>query len=818
MAILDFPNPNGITDGYIFAPNGVTSNYWVFVSTGVDSGYWRAITVGLGGGSITGDYVQTLNGTTGPIALLEGSNVTITTVGQNITISSSGSGGGITGATGTTGTTGPTGPQGNQGNTGPTGSQGPSGNVKFTYSDTPPSGATNGDQWYDSENGILHLYINDGTSEQWVDISSSVNGTTGSTGPTGPQGSQGNTGPTGQGIQGVTGSTGPTGPQGNQGNTGATGPTGPQGIQGVTGSTGPTGMQGNTGSTGPTGSQGSQGNTGATGPTGPTGAQGIQGPTGATSLFGMNDVGISGPTYGDILIYATDSKWRNYSANAPINVKNYGAKGDGSTDDTSAIMSAISDALTGANGPNRHAGVYFPPGTYICSSPLTVPLSSGFRIYGAGSVVDLGVGHQIRQRGTLLKFSNTEVGIVLDGCYGFEVADLSIQDAKVGIRLQNRNGYGSGVGRFYHVGTHHTSAGPTGIVGFQMGYVPVTGNTANYNASNAGDITFVRCFTKGSGYTFGGTFFQCLQDQNLNFEFIGCIANETDKCFDLVRGGNIYSAEFSTYNCRNVLTVSSGGPNVGPVIFDLLRIDGSPSPGSGVPYPILFEDKNNGVGAEIFAKFNGVTINNGFTLTGSYTSQPARFQLKSANRVEVETAGMMNYNAVNGPTGSTFSYSGPIVSFNASAVGHAIFSIRNSYLSSLTASYVGTNTSNRGIFRRKDCYAYGSGEYGFLPDWSSEIGFITTSSGSQGVTGSTGPTGPTGSQGIQGITGPTGTFTGDYVSSLNGLTGAITLSAGNGITSNVIGQVYVITNIYNITSGTGIPSGGNDGDIYLQYT
>ncbi len=52
------------------------------------------------------------------------------------------------------------------------------------------------------------------------------------------------------------------------------------------------------------------------------------------------------------------------------NVKDYGATGDGATDDTSAINSAIAAANSAAGGI-----VFFPLGTYIVSSPLTTPVS-----------------------------------------------------------------------------------------------------------------------------------------------------------------------------------------------------------------------------------------------------------------------------------------------------------------------------------------------------------------------------------------------------------------------------------------------------------
>ncbi len=57
------------------------------------------------------------------------------------------------------------------------------------------------------------------------------------------------------------------------------------------------------------------------------------------------------------------------------NVRNYGAAGDGSTDDTAAIRAAMSDALGGLHQPNHGPGsrgstVYFPSGTYLVSDSL----------------------------------------------------------------------------------------------------------------------------------------------------------------------------------------------------------------------------------------------------------------------------------------------------------------------------------------------------------------------------------------------------------------------------------------------------------------
>jgi hypothetical protein len=79
----------------------------------------------------------------------------------------------------------------------------------------------------------------------------------------------------------------------------------------------------------------------------------------------------------------------------------------------------------------------------------------------------------------------------------------------------------------------------------------------------------------------------------------------------------------------------------------------------------------------------------------------------------------------------------------------------------------------------------------------------TGATGPQGNTGATGPQGNTGATGPQGNTGATGPV-GDYVISVNGLTGAVGLSAGSNITITQSGNTLTIAST---ASGSGTPAG-----------
>lgn len=63
-----------------------------------------------------------------------------------------------------------------------------------------------------------------------------------------------------------------------------------------------------------------------------------------------------------------------------VSVKDYGAIGDGASDDTAALQAAINAVLTASGG-----ALYFPRGTYRITAKLVIPFSTGWRIFGAGS-------------------------------------------------------------------------------------------------------------------------------------------------------------------------------------------------------------------------------------------------------------------------------------------------------------------------------------------------------------------------------------------------------------------------------------------------
>lgn len=101
-----------------------------------------------------------------------------------------------------------------------------------------------------------------------------------------------------------------------------------------------------------------------------------------------------------------------------LNVQNFGAEGNGTTDDTAAIQRAI-NALT-SRAVGRQAGiVLLPPGTYLVSSSLLVQNAVGISLSGLGQQVTTLVPSRELAGQPVIKLVN---------CVNCAVKDLWIQD------------------------------------------------------------------------------------------------------------------------------------------------------------------------------------------------------------------------------------------------------------------------------------------------------------------------------------------------------------------------------------------------------
>lgn len=142
------------------------------------------------------------------------------------------------------------------------------------------------------------------------------------------------------------------------------------------------------------GLKGPKGDTGSTGPRGPAGSD-----ASVTASSIADAMGLSGLSAGDQIAVDTvgadgrPASWKK-KARDILNVKDFGAKGDGTTDDTAAIQAAIDYAV--ATG---RRSVYFPAGTYIVTSPLHAQVETGTTTVGGSTKSRYAYGMGLTLRG-----------------------------------------------------------------------------------------------------------------------------------------------------------------------------------------------------------------------------------------------------------------------------------------------------------------------------------------------------------------------------------------------------------------------------------
>lgn len=156
-------------------------------------------------------------------------------------------------------------------------------------------------------------------------------------------------------------------------------------------------------------------------------------PDSLTTLDALTDTTITGPAAGQVLRY-DGTVWRNYAAISPamlpvtsattlaaaraaldpahIDVRAYGATGNGTTDDTSALQSALNAAAG--------AALYLPSGRYKVTSPLT------YNVDTQGTISIFGEGFS-----SVLLISGAASALVISGTAGVSTPMLSMHDFKI---------------------------------------------------------------------------------------------------------------------------------------------------------------------------------------------------------------------------------------------------------------------------------------------------------------------------------------------------------------------------------------------------
>lgn len=297
------------------------------------------------------------------------------------------------------------------------------------------------------------------------------------------------------------------------------------------------GVTGATGPTGPTGPTGGTGGVGATGPTGPTGGTGGTGPTGLLAGY--------------------------------FDVKNYGATGNGTTDDTTDLQSTITAAsncvITAAGG----GVVWFSPGDYATSAPLNVPRNVTLAsTHNPRWAYDTGTPVTIRP---LSSFSGAACILMEDEVTG---GDSSYSDYSGGPTYSYQGGQ---ILRDIALdGARYTAGALDGIqsqgqvVGVQMSNVTVRNFSGNGVSALTEVESSVTVFAKGwdlrgviaSGNTLNGFNLIELTDSNL----LDCwaVANGGDGFYLDSFGEDLISDCHSVFNSGNGLHLSgiSGGVNI----------------------------------------------------------------------------------------------------------------------------------------------------------------------------------------------------------------------------------------------------------------
>ncbi|MCZ7643982.1 MAG: glycoside hydrolase family 55 protein [Planctomycetota bacterium] len=247
---------------------------------------------------------------------------------------------------------------------------------------------------------------------------------------------------------------------------------------------------------------------------------------------------------------------------AMLNVKDFGAVGDGQADDTEALQKAFDAAAYTKEGMKDSMAlargmVYLPPGHYRVTRTLKLQRHHwNLVVWGSGGANKFGgkVGQpRVPRAVTQLVWDGDEGGTLLDGDFvqGVELHNLGlIGKEKAGILLRlNRTG--------------RWRLDRVVLADAKMGVEVGEGHPSNGDTSTFLDVWFENLDT---GY-------KQVSVQNLDMLFIACHGGGCRQVWHFAGGGCTEGISCFAIDCEEVIRIDQGGINAGTFTFSNLRVD-----------------------------------------------------------------------------------------------------------------------------------------------------------------------------------------------------------------------------------------------------
>ena len=284
-----------------------------------------------------------------------------------------------------------------------------------------------------------------------------------------------------------------------------------------------------------------------------------------------------------------------------VNVKDFGARGDGAEDDTVAFRRALAVAGTGKAG----GALYIPAGRYIISDTLRIEKVRGLKIFGDGASGLQPPGRPFpndRNCSTNLIWKGKPGGTLLEmhGSGGISLRDLTL----CGTGEPNRNAAGAGI--LLHM-RHENGFGQMintiADVGFMFADVGVrmADSPGEYTCS---DMQVANTVLRGLK-----TGFQVVNDQGVDFTFTFLFCNDVNTVLDFQRGGNLLVNSAQMTNCDLFLNIAGGGRNAGVFLLQNVRQEATGNGGAKKRDTLLRSYPRFSTALVRFVNFNDVQWN-----------------------------------------------------------------------------------------------------------------------------------------------------------------------------------------------------------------